>query len=148
MQDMEHGEWLKNLTRDTTNGAAERAGITPTTLFRQVEKGRISAQNVIALAHAYGAKAGDQLLATGHITADDLDGIGVKEALARATNKEFLDEMERRLEMGIGGVFTEPMSTVEDDRADLNESRHLAAVADDSPDENDHPEYDESSWDA
>lgn len=102
MQDMDHKEWLEGLTSDTTNGAAEKAGITPATLFRQLSRGRISAENVIALSRAYGKKAGDELVRTGFLEPEDIEGVGVESALRLATSRQVLDEIDRRMGDGAG----------------------------------------------
>lgn len=143
MQDMDHEAWLAGITADTTNGAAERAGITPATLFRQLKRGKVSAENVIAIARAYGRRAGDELVATGYLAPEDLEGVGVLPALKSATNKQLLEEIDGRMAAGMGDVFSEPVGSVAPDREDL----HLRAVADSSERE-DGVRGDESDWDA
>lgn len=105
MQDMDHKRWLEELTTDTTNGAAEKAGITPATLFRQLTRGRISAENVIALSRAYGKKAGDELVRTGFLNPEDIEGVGIESALRLATSRQMLDEIDRRMGDGRGHDF-------------------------------------------
>ncbi|MGF7120401.1 transcriptional regulator [Rhodococcus sp. BE178] len=99
---MDHKQWLAELTTDTTNGAAEKAGITPATLFRQLSRGRISAENVIALSRAYGKKAGDELVHTGFLERSDIEGVGIESALRLASSRQMLDEIDRRMGDGHG----------------------------------------------
>ena len=68
-------------------------------------KSRLTADNVIAIAHAYNLKAGDALVKTGHITPLDLDGTGIETALGLATNKQLLNEIDRRVDPESTRVF-------------------------------------------
>ena len=140
---MNHEAWIAAITTDTTNGAAERAGITPATLFRQIKRGKISAENVILLARAYGRRAGDELVTTGYLEPEDLEGVGVLQALKSATNQQLLEEIDSRMASGVGDVFNEPIGSVDPSLPEL----HLRSVADSSPREDGHG-GDESAWDA
>lgn len=69
-----------------------------TTLLRQLERGYIPADNVIAIARAYGISIVDALVQTEHISEDEVDIVGVTQALGYATNQEMLDEMRKRVD--------------------------------------------------
>lgn len=97
--DMEHEAWIKSLGPDLTpTTAAKAAGLSYSTVLRQVERGRLSADNVIAIARAYKAGIVDSLIATEHISPDEVDVVGVTEALGYATNQQLLDEVNGRVD--------------------------------------------------
>lgn len=96
---MEHETWIKSISPDLSpTAAAKTAGLSHTTVLRQVEKGRLSADNVIAIARAYDASIVDALVDTGHIQAGEVEIVGVVQALGYATNAEMLDEMHKRVD--------------------------------------------------
>lgn len=145
MHRMDHKEWLDQLIgSDSFRTAAAKIGVDQSTLSRQLtRRGTLSPENVIALARAYGRRAGDELVVTGYLTTEDIEGVGVDRALRAATNKQLLDEVEQRMDAGIGAVFGEPVGSVTPDRDEL----HLRAVADSSEREDGHGR-DQSDWDA
>lgn len=103
---MNHEQWIRSIKDGLTpTMAAQRAGLAHTTVLRQLAKGGLTADNVIAIAHAYGVKAGDALVETGHITPLDLDGTGVEAALGLATNKQLLNEINKRVDPESVRVF-------------------------------------------
>jgi hypothetical protein len=96
---MNHEQWIRSIKDGLTpTVAAQKAGLAHTTVLRQLAKGRLTADNVIAIAHAYNLKAGDALVKTGHITPLDLDGTGIETALGLATNKQLLKEIDKRID--------------------------------------------------
>lgn len=123
---MEHRQWLEKLLNgDSIRTAARKIGIDQSTITKQLSRGGIRPENVIALARAYGHKAADELVATGYLKRADIEGLGVEEALRRATNGQLLAEIDRRMNAGKGAVFTETPSNVSSNRDDL----HLRAVS-------------------
>ncbi|MCK7676205.1 hypothetical protein [Corynebacterium pygosceleis] len=94
---MDHNTWITDLIGgDSFRTAAINAGLNPSTLTRQLQRGRITPETVIDLARAYGVLAADALIQTGYLQAQDVDGAGVPEALEWATNQQLLDEVMRR----------------------------------------------------
>lgn len=94
-----HERWLRDLPGSPSiTSAARAADIQKTTLLRQLERGEISAENVIALARAHDASPADALVETGYLKPGELDGAGVPEALGHATNQQLLDEIHRRVD--------------------------------------------------
>lgn len=91
---MEHNKWLEKVTHgDNLNTIAVRSGITPSTLYRQVEAGEISLVNVVKIAHAYRLDIGASLVSTGH-----LEGVaGVSPGLVTVSDDALLDEVRRRM---------------------------------------------------
>lgn len=112
---MDHRIWLDQLIDgDSYRNAAAKIGINQSTITKQLGKEKLSAENVTALARAYGRRAGDELVVTGYLTDEDIEGVGVERALHSATNHQLLNEIDRRMADGIGDVFNEPVGTVHD----------------------------------
>ncbi len=122
MHHMDHKEWLDQLVgADSYRTAAAKVGVDQSTLSRQLtRRGVISPEYVIALARAYGRRAGDELVVTGYLAPGDLEGVGIDSALRAATNRQLLEEIERRMESGAGSVFGEPIGSIDDTRSDLD----------------------------
>ena len=97
--------YAKTVGDDSTNGVATKAGLTTTTLGRQLERGRLSPETVVAIANAYGTDALDALVIAGLITREHIRAHGVRAALAEATDVEIADEVYARLLRGEHEVF-------------------------------------------
>ena len=82
---------------DTPNKVAENAGIVPPSLYRQLPD-RLSPQNVVKIARAYGVPAIDGLVALGLLDDTDLDKLEISDALRAASDRDLLNELARRLE--------------------------------------------------
>lgn len=103
MHAMDHEEWIRALEDGVTpNAAAKKAGVDPSTVSRQLKRGGLSPEVVIALSRAYGKKAGDELVRTGFLEPADIEGVGVESALRLATSRQMLDEIDRRMSDGGG----------------------------------------------
>lgn len=141
---MEHNEWLKTLPGSPSiTSAARTANIQKTTLIRQLDRGVIPPENVIALARAYKVSIVDALVDTGHINEDEVKIIGVVKALAYATNEQILEEMLSRVDPqatrmfhGEDGEITPSFSGNVHQLPDrtIPPEWHELAVADSSPD--------------
>lgn len=133
---MEHNEWLEKLPGSPSiTAAARESGIQKTTLMRQLDRGHIPAENVIAIARAYDVNVVDALVATGHLERSETNLVGIAEALGYATNQQLLDEINLRVDPdavrlfhGDGDVITPNFDATPD------VGTHLYA-ADSSPDE-------------
>lgn len=137
---MDSRHWLGTITSDAQNEIARRAGIPQRTLYHQLDKG-LSVDNIIRIAVAYGRHPLRALIDTGHIDPAWSMAPDVESALRLASDDQLTDEILRRLNESHGknSIFDVPIGDLED--------RHLASVADSSPDEDDH-DHDESEWDA
>lgn len=135
--------------KDSINAVAARAGIPQASLNRQVGAWSISAENVVAIARAYGVSVLDGLVAQGLITATDILNTRALDALQDATDNQLVDEIARRLERGddhealtapldgsnvIDGKFGAAFTADEKVFDELNGSRYVAGD-DDSQDE-------------
>lgn len=78
---------------------ASAAGIQKTTLFRQIERGAVSAENVILICQAYDIDVAAALIAHGYCTEDNfkVEALAVREALERADWSEIFDEITKRV---------------------------------------------------
>lgn len=114
MQLMDFKKWIETLPGEPlVTQAAERAGIDRSTISRQLKRGMVSAENVIALARAHGHNEIDALIETGYVASEALAGAGIPQALAQATNQQILDEISQRMDpeavrlfQGDGDVIT------------------------------------------
>lgn len=122
---MEHEAWIKSLRPELTpTTAAKAAGLSYSTVLRQIDRGHLSADNVIAIARAYNAGIVDSLIATDHISPDEVDIIGVVQALGYATNQELLGEMNKRVDPEATRLFH---------GGDGSIAPHFPSKTDDSP---------------
>lgn len=129
MQLMEMKAWISTLPGSPLpTQAAEAAGIDRSTMSRQLKRGNLSAENVIALCRAFGKSPADGLVETGHLERSDFDGAGVVDALSEATNQQILDEITKRLTGGTGSVFLEE-AEVTIPASDLDSRRETKAAA-------------------
>lgn len=89
--------WLTDLIGDDTRRTAStKAGMAESTLSRQLSRGKLSPEMVIALCRAYNRSPVTGLIETGYIYPHEIEGPGVAAALDRATNQELLDAVMRR----------------------------------------------------
>lgn len=99
---MAHKTWLSRVAGDdTTNAVATRAGIYTATLSKQLARGKLSPENIIAIARAYRAPILDSLVACGIITEAEAaikNRLGLEEALHEATDDHLLRELLRRVD--------------------------------------------------
>lgn len=138
MQLMDFKAWIEGLPGSPlVTQAAEKAGIDRSTISRQLKRGLVSAENVIALARAYGAPAGQALIDTGYLTARDLEGVGVVAALGRASNQQLLEEIMQRIDPsavrifdGGADVITPRFGNTNDDEEKVEEQRWAARRSD------------------
>lgn len=141
---MKHEEWIKGIEEGLTpTVAAKTAGLSHTTVLRQMNRGGLSSESVIAIARAYKVSIVDALVDTGHINEDEVKIIGVIKALGYATNEQILNEMLSRVDPqatrmfhGEDGEITPSFSGNVHQLPDrtIPPEWHELAVADSSPD--------------
>lgn len=113
-------EWYsKAVDGASVNAVAARSNLVQTTLARQVKKGELAAEAVIAVARAYGNDAIGALIATGYLASEDVRNHGVQSALTDALDVELAAEVVRRLPHGAditvqsrGAALAVPLSVV------------------------------------
>lgn len=135
--------WFKDLTDSSSlREAAEKSGISKSTLSRNLDANTMTPETVIALCRAYDRSPVTGLIETEYINDYELHGPDVEVALREATNEQLLDEIMRRSDpqarylfgnegdeeiIGLAPHLT-PVSDVDD-------SMPLSAVAYSGPDE-------------
>lgn len=98
---MKHDQWLHQITDDSVRSAAKKIDVAPRTLATQLEKGRISPENVIAIAVAYGHHPVGALVDTGYLDAKWAEQVDPARALHTVTEDELADEVLRRMKLGV-----------------------------------------------
>lgn len=94
---MEHTAWIEALIgADTRREASKKAGMSESTLSRQLGRNALSPEMVIALCRAYEKTPVDGLVQTGFLNPWEAEGISVDAALDQATNQELLGAVMRR----------------------------------------------------
>ncbi len=118
---MKHSEWLRNVTNgDSVNATATRAGVVQRTLARQLEKERIDAENVIAIAVAYDQHPVGALVDTGYLDEQWAQQVDPSRALREVTEEQLADEVLRRMRLGVeaGGALDTPVDELASRRTD------------------------------
>lgn len=106
----EHKNWYTQLVGDTTErSVAIKAGITTSTLNRQLKAGTLSAENVILIARAYGANPVAALTTTGYITAAEATK-NLGDIAQLLPDRNLIAELARRI-----GVTSDELMNVQDD---------------------------------
>ena len=96
-----HTDWLdKVLGGDSLREASKIADVPMRTLYSQREKGRITAENVIAIAIAYGHHPVGALVDTGYLDEKWAKSIDPMRALRDVDEEELADEVLRRMKLG------------------------------------------------
>lgn len=94
---MNVNEWLIDLKgEDSMRAASQKSGYAQTTLQRQIDKGSLSPEMVIALCRAYDHSPVQGLIETGYINEYEVEGVDLAIALHDATNEQLLNEIMRR----------------------------------------------------
>lgn len=133
---MKHDQWLHQITDDSVRSAAKKIDVAPRTLATQLEKGRISPENVIAIAVAYGHHPVGALVDTGYLDAKWAEQVDPARALHTVTEDDLADEVLRRMKLGV--ERDGPLDTPVDE---LAQRRHVTPnpYSDTTPDEEDLP---------
>ncbi len=92
-----HEEWLLELIgTDSMRTAAQKTQYAQTTISRQLSRGNLSPEMVIALCRAYDRSPVQGLIETEYINDYEVQGPDVAIALEKATNQQLLDEIMKR----------------------------------------------------
>lgn len=93
-------EWLTEQTGKTLPEIAKDTGISRRTLYHQVERGKVTVENLTTIARTYNISVVQALLAANILVANDLNLPKVELALRRATDEQLTGEILRRLRNG------------------------------------------------
>lgn len=94
---MKHSEWLTTTTGDSVRNVAITIGVAPRTLATQLEKERISPENVIKIAEAYDAHPVGALVDTEYLSSKWAEQVDPEMAVRELTDEQLADEILRRL---------------------------------------------------
>lgn len=136
--------WLEEVRGEATyNALCTRAGITPSTLNRQIERGYLGAPEMVKIARSYKKDVLEALVISGLVSEDDIASSAQSKSLSEASDEEIAEEVWRRLVGGQAGeTITGPI------HSDL--PPHLSVVPDSVAayrNDGTHREFDESEWD-
>lgn len=97
MNENSHEQWLLELIgSDSMRTAAQKSKYAQTTISRQLSRGYLRPEMVIALCRAYDHSPVAGLIEIGYINDYEIHGPDVEIALHEATNEQLLDEIMRR----------------------------------------------------
>ncbi|VEH79479.1 DNA-binding protein [Corynebacterium kutscheri] len=159
LDDMNFEDWLDALLAGETRAiAARKAGYAQSTITRQLSRGHLRPEMVIALCRAYDRSPVTGLIETGYLYDYETEGVAIPYALQEATNQQILDEIMRRSDPEARELFGDPTGEAIDYEThdDLAKRRHTTpeepphvypfpydeAVADTSPDEEEGDDHD------
>lgn len=124
---MDHNEWIEQLIgEDSFRTAAQKISSNGSTITRQLQKGKLSPEMVIALCRAYDRPAVEGLVQTGYLYPHEVETPGVTLTLPKATNRQLLDEINRRSDPEARHLFT---NTDDHDVVDLDDDADVFEFA-------------------
>lgn len=142
---VDYNNWFKKITGGASlREAADRSGISKSTLSRNIDADAMTPETVISLCRGYGRSPVTGLVETGYLQPWELDGVSVPYALQEATNEQLLDEVMRRSDPEARQLFT---ADADEDVVDIDDNivefpsmsdpagKPGGAAADSSPDE-------------
>lgn len=150
----EISKWLDGVRgTDSIREVARKIGSTHATLNRQVNDDSLSFELVRAIAYTYGRPVLADLVATGHLSLDDIGASDLENAITAASDEQLLVEIARRLEVpGANALFDRPISEAVEEATNITHLHDVRApkqnhkeVANDSI--NEFPEGDDADHD-
>lgn len=96
-------QWLENLMKTkglTPNAVAEKAGITPSTIFRQIERKQLTMEAVLAIARSQEANPVMAFRDCGFFTEKEVSDCIAEVSATQLTDMEIARELLRRASMG------------------------------------------------
>lgn len=144
---MDHSDWLDHISGGkSVNTVAREAGLVARTFARHVQAGEINAEDVIAIATAYGLNPVRALVDTGYLESRWAETVDPATALQTVSEEELAAEVLRRMKIG---VTTTALTTPIDELASRRPTYEPEAVpefdpelhvADSSPEEEGTPD--------
>lgn len=108
-------DWMRaTVGEDSRNAVAVNAEITQSTLNRQIDRGELSPESVVAIARSYSVPVLPGLVACGLITEQEAalkERQGLEEVLTAASDADLIRAILRRIEDGAGlhSMLTQPL---------------------------------------
>lgn len=141
-------EWIASITEDGTNEIARKSGIAQRTFYNQLDKGTLTAENVIRVAITYRAHPLRALIDTGFIDPAWASIPDIEAALRLATEDQLADEVLRRMKISPDStVFDAPVDDLAARRSveptpDVPPLDYVADDTDTEPEEGDEGYHD------
>lgn len=106
-------QWIDKVRGEDTLGAlADQTGLNRGTFYRQLQAGRVPAKDVVAIARKYGVDPLAGLVASGLLTAEEVESVRPMtrdEFLATLPDLDLLNELVSRVDKG--GQLAHPLVT-------------------------------------
>ncbi|MDK8450957.1 hypothetical protein [Corynebacterium mastitidis] len=97
---MSHADWIQEITDDSVRAIARESGIAHRTLATQIERNKITPENVIAIAIAYGHHPVGALVDTGYLDEQWAQQIDPARVLQEVSEEQLAYEVLRRMKIG------------------------------------------------
>lgn len=130
---MEHNEWVTQATKgDSARAIGKKAKVSFRTIYDQIERGRISAENVIAIAIGYGHHPVTALVDCGYLDAEYANTADPVAALRQVSEDDLADEVLRRMKLaGDHTALSTPLDELVEQRAQSVDDSEMGATVDD-----------------
>lgn len=131
---MNFNEWLRELVgEESDRTVAQKVGFAATTIPRQLKRGALTPQTVIALCRAYDRPAVTGLVETGYLQPWEAEEVSLDYALAKASDRQLLAQIENRLSAQADDLFraADNPNVVQFDRSNTSTPGVPAEVDDD-----------------
>lgn len=103
-----HAQWFQHITGHSSGrAAAQRAGLWPATLNRQLNRGELTAETVIAIARAYNHAPTTALAETGFLTPEEITGLPATTSAEILTDRDLIAELARRIGISVEDLTTD-----------------------------------------
>ncbi|MDY5154313.1 hypothetical protein [Actinotignum urinale] len=112
---MDTRKWLEKITRTSPisiNAIATKSGLTQSVLNDRAKKNSLTADQVIAIAKAYGYNPVRALILFEHLEESDFWIPNITNTLRDATDAEIVEEVARRIALGSTEEFDKPIDAV------------------------------------
>lgn len=102
--------YLTRITKGASRRAiADAAGLEPSTLTRQLQRGRVPIETTVAICRAFNADLLEGFVEAGYITSDEAAGLTGRGALRSATDLQLAAEILRRVQEAPSPVLDAPL---------------------------------------
>lgn len=102
--------YLTRITHGASRRAiADAAGLEPSTLTRQLQRGRVPIETTVAIARAFRADLMEAFVEAGYITPSEATGLASRNALSAATDLQLAEEILRRVQAAASPELEAPL---------------------------------------
>lgn len=125
---MEHTEWLKAIAgTDSARTISKKSGVPNRTVLNQMDKGTISAENVIKIAEGYGKSPVRALVNTGYLDEEWAQSVDPETAIWQLTEEQIAEHVLERMKLpGTHQSFETPVDELAARRTSPPESTTAA----------------------